>query len=152
MAQGCAIVKGLDLLKLGVVLCNKEAQMFDTEKAERVNAARSDQDAHRFRLEADKRTHPYSCFMCGRNCTIHRLKDEVWAQACPDYLALKAKLRELYKGTEFFEYTAYLLCFRCVEARLGRPLTRADFGNAHIHEDLFYLGEIVNRKVPNGTT
>ena len=119
--------------------------MFNTENAERINAARSDRDADRPRMKDDKRTHPYSCFACGRNCTIHRLKDEVWAQACPDYLALKAQLRDMYKGTEYDDYRAYLLCFRCIEARLGRLLTRADFGNAKIHEDLFYMGEIVNR-------
>ena len=122
--------------------------MFNTENAERINAARSDRDADRPRMEADKRTHPYSCFACGRNCTIHRLKDEVWAQVCPDYLTLKAQLRDMYKGTEYDDYRAYLLCFRCIEARLGRLLTCADFGNAKIHEDLFYMGEIVNRSVP----
>jgi hypothetical protein len=52
------------------------------------------------------------------------------------------------KDSRFADYRVVLLCFRCVEHRLGRLLTRADFSSAKIHDDLFYLGEIVNRPVP----
>jgi hypothetical protein len=122
--------------------------MWNTENADRKSAERGAADTDRPRLPCDKREHPFSCLDCARTCTIHRLKDEVWLAACPNYHELKRTLIEMYaKDSRFADYRVVLLCFRCVEHRLGRLLTRADFSSAKIHDDLFYLGEIVNRPV-----
>lgn len=120
--------------------------MWNTENADRKSAERGAEDTARPRLSCDKREHPFSCLDCGRTCTIHRLKDEVWLAACPNYRELKRTLIEMYaEDSRFADYRVVLLCFRCVERRIGRLLTQADFSSAKIHDDLFYMGEIVNR-------
>lgn len=122
--------------------------MWNTENADCKSIERSGADTDRPRLPCNKREHPFSCLDCARTCTIHRLKDEVWLAACPDYRELKRMLIEMYaKDSRFEDYRVVLLCFRCVERRLGRLLTRADFSSAKVHDDLFYLGEIVSRVV-----
>lgn len=60
----------------------------------------------------------FLCLDCARDTSkigeLYMLLDEVW------FLALKNK-----KG---------MLCVKCIEIRLGRPLNKADFNNSYLNK------------------
>lgn len=84
--------------------------------------------------EQKERATRYRCFDCGNNAPVYMAHDHVWKTAWPDELEYRKQFRvELSldptaernsKGRPVF---ALLLCFSCLERRLGRPLTIEDF-------------------------
>jgi hypothetical protein len=67
------------------------------------------------------------CHDCKNHFSDYTVREEVWAQAWPEYKQMKAELSKKYKGTNEFFRAHLFLCFACLERRLGRVLTPADF-------------------------
>jgi hypothetical protein len=74
-----------------------------------------------------------ACYDCKRGSEFYMVRRETWVRAWPEYDSLRreilAKRRELLRDPDrAFPVSKFLLlCFDCLERRLGRPLTVDDF-------------------------
>jgi hypothetical protein len=70
------------------------------------------------------------CFDCDKPSPAYMVRHEVWAQAFPDYKETKLQIRKMI-GAPIPEADQWkmclLLCFSCLEHRLGRYLQPKDF-------------------------
>lgn len=80
-------------------------------------------------VDGDHEREPGCCFDCGdpHGCA-YLVHDATWLAAWPEYSALRARLATAYpKGSPWRWHVHLLLCFGCLEKRLGRPLHPSDF-------------------------
>lgn len=68
-----------------------------------------------------------TCLDCDEDGNGYMILNEVWEEACPEQVQLRIEQWK-YQGTwEVFQHGRCFLCMPCVEIRLGRKLTAADF-------------------------
>jgi hypothetical protein len=65
------------------------------------------------------------CNDCGKLNDSYMVRNDVWRAAWPDYSHRKAEALRLYPKPDVRRHL--LLCFRCLEKRLGRTLFPQDF-------------------------
>ena len=106
-------------------------------------------------MTTDKPRKPFHCFDCGGPSHEYMVDADVWLQAWPDYpefrreMALKyKKLPEDPQRTNRLHHL--LLCFPCLEKRLGRELVPADFdlalpANAGIAKGMTMAGAAIQQ-------
>lgn len=78
-------------------------------------------------IENETANHWFQCRDCRFQAHDYMLHDEVWLQAWPTYEEESAALHKRYPLKRDVRMTFLELCFFCVEKRLGRLLTPADF-------------------------
>lgn len=69
----------------------------------------------------------YGCMEC-RRIDLYMVRDEVWMTAVPNYFRLRPSRRR--------EDLLTNLCLRCLEKRLGRPLTLQDFTDTEVNDPI----------------
>lgn len=79
------------------------------------------------------------CFDCKGKYSIYHVNDEVWLQALPSYP--RDVIDAHARGEQL------LLCFDCLERRLGRPLTLQDFPECIANSGVFF-GYLLRSRVP----
>lgn len=67
---------------------------------------------------------PHGCFDCDAFVDNYTVAPEVWLEAWPTYKEDKREAMRLHRNTPLMWL---LLCFDCLEKRLGRPLKIEDF-------------------------
>lgn len=72
---------------------------------------------------------PLACYDCGIHCGNFMVKDSVWAEAFPEYEAVKARLERDYPGEDNRARAMRFvsLCVSCLYNRLGRTFDPEDF-------------------------
>lgn len=81
------------------------------------------------------------CHDCKGHNDEYMVRPEVWAQAWPTYQHDKKILLAKVRDGKLQQWAAFLLlCLDCLERRLGRPLSEADFD----------FGIVINRPLALG--
>lgn len=75
--------------------------------------------------DEDVKSGGFRCYDCDQHGGDYMVHTGVWLQAMPDYPERKRILVQRHPGNVPERHI--LLCFACLEARLGRPLTVDDF-------------------------
>lgn len=81
--------------------------------------------------------HHHLCYDCRRDCGSYMVHDEVWDRAWPGYHQLRRELRAKYPVSKY-GFWGLVLCFKCLERRLGRPLVLGDFTKAVINQPIVF--------------
>lgn len=87
---------------------------------------------------------PFHCFDCDHHGADYTVRTRTWLQAWPDYPQEKARLIEKYGKKNPKSFLS--LCLKCLERRLGRPLTLSDFPDAPINECVFLGARMCQEK------